>query len=179
MQCLKLQIAVASPDPQPRALPGTEFSRKFRSPKIEGWGRPTIGLVTRGDLRLLADHSLERGYRGARLRTAGRRSRKMSSPHLHTRRVLSLSAFFGTFRPEVTSIAIVRLRTLREPPFRSRVLFLSAAFLGGQPKSVKRGRSIVFLSSSGITPKQLTKNPLRPLGTRTSRTTYSQAESTN
>ena len=33
LQCLKLQIAVAFPDPQTRAFPGTELSRKTRSPK--------------------------------------------------------------------------------------------------------------------------------------------------
>ena len=33
LQCLKLQIAVASPDPQTRAFPGTELSQKIRSPK--------------------------------------------------------------------------------------------------------------------------------------------------
>ena len=34
LQCLKLQIAVAFPDPQARAFPGTELSRKTRSPKL-------------------------------------------------------------------------------------------------------------------------------------------------
>ena len=33
-QCLKLQIAVASPDPQTRTFPGTELSRKIRSPNL-------------------------------------------------------------------------------------------------------------------------------------------------
>ena len=33
LQCLKLQIAVAFPDPQTCAFPGTELSRKTRSPK--------------------------------------------------------------------------------------------------------------------------------------------------
>ena len=32
LQCLKLQIADASPDPQTRAFPGTQFSRRARSP---------------------------------------------------------------------------------------------------------------------------------------------------
>ena len=32
LQCLKLQIAVASPDPQTRAFPGTQVSQKIRSP---------------------------------------------------------------------------------------------------------------------------------------------------
>ena len=33
LQCLKLQIAVAFPDPQTRAFPGAQFSRKTRSAK--------------------------------------------------------------------------------------------------------------------------------------------------
>ena len=33
LQCLKLQIGVASPETQTRAFPGTELSRKIRSPK--------------------------------------------------------------------------------------------------------------------------------------------------
>ena len=32
LQCLELRIAAAFPDPQTRAFPGTEFSRKIRSP---------------------------------------------------------------------------------------------------------------------------------------------------
>ena len=32
LQCLKLQIAAASPDPQTRAFPGTQVSRKIQSP---------------------------------------------------------------------------------------------------------------------------------------------------
>ena len=37
LQCLKLQIVVAFPDPQTRAFPGTELSRKLRSPRnLEG-----------------------------------------------------------------------------------------------------------------------------------------------
>ena len=38
LQCLKLQIAVAFPDPQTRAFPATELSRKIRSPN---WWVPT------------------------------------------------------------------------------------------------------------------------------------------
>ena len=34
LQCLRLQIAVAFPDPQTLAFPGTELSRKTRSPKL-------------------------------------------------------------------------------------------------------------------------------------------------
>ena len=33
LQCLKLQVAVAFPDPQTRTFPGTQVSRKTRSPK--------------------------------------------------------------------------------------------------------------------------------------------------
>ena len=33
LECLRLQTAVAFPNPQNRASPGTEFSRKTRSPK--------------------------------------------------------------------------------------------------------------------------------------------------
>ena len=34
LQCLKLQISLASPEPRPRAFPGTKLSRKIRSPHI-------------------------------------------------------------------------------------------------------------------------------------------------
>ena len=37
LQCLKLHIAVASPDPQTRASPVTQVSRKSRSPKNHEW----------------------------------------------------------------------------------------------------------------------------------------------
>ena len=39
LQCLKLLLAVASPDPQTRAFPGTQVSRKIWSPKSR---RPRI-----------------------------------------------------------------------------------------------------------------------------------------
>ena len=34
LRCLELQIALSLPDPQTRAFPGTEVSRKIRSPNI-------------------------------------------------------------------------------------------------------------------------------------------------
>ena len=34
LQCLKFQIAAASPDPQTRTFPGTQVSRKIRSPNL-------------------------------------------------------------------------------------------------------------------------------------------------
>ena len=44
LQCLKLQIAVAFPDPQTRAFPGTELSRKTRSPNnCERCNRNSLG----------------------------------------------------------------------------------------------------------------------------------------
>ena len=54
LQCLELQIAVAFPNPQKRAFPGTEFSRKTWSPKIRAkkqggaknkWGHGNACLV--------------------------------------------------------------------------------------------------------------------------------------
>ena len=52
LQCLKLQIAVASPDPQTRAFPGTELSRKTQSPKIR-WGYAYFSNYRTFKLKLL------------------------------------------------------------------------------------------------------------------------------
>ena len=41
LQCLKLQVAVAFPDPQARAFPGTELSWKIRSPNFLSVGKLT------------------------------------------------------------------------------------------------------------------------------------------
>ena len=43
LQCLKLQIAVASPDPQTRAFPVTKLSWKTRSPNLPSLARPRSG----------------------------------------------------------------------------------------------------------------------------------------
>ena len=45
LQCLKLQIAVASPDPQTRAFPGTELYRKTRSPKAPRYDTHVVWFV--------------------------------------------------------------------------------------------------------------------------------------
>ena len=50
LQCLRLQIAVASPDPHTRTFPGTQVSRKTWSPKLKRELRGSQGMrvVTTG-----------------------------------------------------------------------------------------------------------------------------------
>ena len=52
LQCLKLQIqiAVASPDPQTRAFPGTELSRNLQSSKSREF---TKGGLVKGGLAII------------------------------------------------------------------------------------------------------------------------------
>ena len=48
LQCPKLQIAVAFPDPQTRVFPGTEPSRKTRSPKVLAGALGALGVLAGG-----------------------------------------------------------------------------------------------------------------------------------
>ena len=53
LQSLKLQIVVASPDLQTRTFPGTQVSRKIRSPEVDRASEPQrLGSCASAQLQL-------------------------------------------------------------------------------------------------------------------------------